>query len=246
MAPDGRAFVLEAGPPCLHTFSLDVPLKGGRGGSISPPTEEVAMAWKCYSCGTKNPNSADSCSKCGGNVAAPKSFYVGWVFGGGVIFAIFYLIGTFAGGVVIATIAAPQDATVIAEINATKKAGDAVVLALGEAKPEQVVAARAVAAEKSIKAMSPVLRNLFTWIFPAFLFVLSGVLVGFMSDGRTVLEAGIGAAVGQIGGFLLHMFVFKSDLGWLALGIGLVPGAALAVLGAWYGEIFQLRKEAKG
>jgi hypothetical protein len=202
------------------------------------------MAWKCYSCGTKNPNRADTCSKCGGNVAAPRSFYIAWVFGSGVIFAIFYLIGTFAGGVVIATIASPKDPAVIAELNAARKPGDAVVMALSEAKPEQVTAARAVAAEKAKKAMSPVLRQSLTWIFPAFLFVLSGVLVGFMSDGRTVLEAGIGGALGQIGGFLLHVYVFKTDMSWLSLVIGMAPGVGLAVLGAWYGEIFQLRKES--
>ena len=204
------------------------------------------MAWKCYSCGTKNPNRADTCSKCGGNVAAPRSFYLTWVFGGGIIFCLFYLIGTFAGGVVVATIATPEDQAVIAEINATKKPGDPIVKALSEPKPEQVTAARAIAIEKAKKAMSPVLRELVTWIFPALLFILSGVIVGFMSDGRTVLEAGLGAAIGQVGGFLLHIYVFETDLSWLALIIGMVPGVGIAVFGAWLGEILQLRKEAAG
>lgn len=204
------------------------------------------MAWKCYSCGTKNPNRADTCSKCGGNVAAPKSFYIGWVFGGGVIFALFYLVGTFAGGVVVAAISAPKDAAVLTELNASKKAEDPVANSLTEVKPEQVTAAKAVAAEKTKKAMSPVLRGLITWVFPAVLFVLSGLLVGFMSDGRTIIEAGIGAAVGQIGGFLLHVYVFDSDFGWLSLIIGMAPGVGLAILGAWLGEVMQLRKESAG
>ena len=204
------------------------------------------MAWNCYSCGTKNPNSADTCSKCGGNVAAPKSFYVTWVFGGAFIFAAFYMIGTFAGGVVVATIAAPDDQTVIAQLNSTKKAGDLPVKTLTDVKPEQITAARAVATENAKAAMSPVLREIVTWIFPLFLFVLAGMLVGFMSDGKTIIEAGLGAAVGQVGGFLLHIYVFETDLGWLALLIGLVPGIGVAILGAWLGEIMQLRKEAAG
>ena len=204
------------------------------------------MAWKCYSCGTKNPNSSDTCSKCGGNVAAPKSFYVGWVLGGGVIFALFYLVGTFAGGVVVSMITAPPDRAVLAELNASKKAEDPSYASLNEARPEQVTAARAVAAEKSKKAASPVLRGLITWVVPAILFVLSGMLVGFMSDGKTIIEAGIGSAVGQIGGFLLHLYVFESGFSWLALIIGVVPGAGLAILGACLGEIMQLRKEAAG
>jgi hypothetical protein len=201
------------------------------------------MAWKCYSCGTKNPNSADTCSKCGGNVAAPKSFYIGWVIGGGFIFALFYLVGTFAGGVVIAAMAAPDDKAVLAQINASKKTEDPIAVSLSEVKPEQIIASKAVALEKNTRAMSSVLRGLITWVIPAILFILGGALVGFMSDGKTIIEAGIGAAVGQVGGFLLQLHVFHTDFGWLALGIGLVPGAALAILGAWIGEIMQLRKE---
>jgi hypothetical protein len=204
------------------------------------------MAWNCYSCGTKNPNSSDTCSKCGGNVAAPKSFYMGWVFGGGVIFALFYMVGTFAGGVVVAALATPKDDVVLAEVNASKKAEDPIAASLSEVKPEQVTAAKAVALEKGKKAMSPVLRGFITWILPAVLFILSGALVGFMSDGKTIIEAGIGAAVGQIGGFLLHLYVFHTDFSWLALIIGIVPGIGLAILGAWIGEIMQLRKEAAG
>jgi hypothetical protein len=202
------------------------------------------MAWKCYSCGTKNPNSADTCSKCGGNVAAPRSFYVGWVIGGGLIFALLYLVGTFAGGVVVAAIAAPDDKAVLAQVNASKKSEDPVAQSLTEANPEQVIAAKAVALQKEIAAMSSVLRGFITWVFPAVLFVLAGLLVGFMSDGKTIIEAGIGAALGQVGGFFLQMYAFHTDFGWLALAVAMVPGAALGVLGAWIGEIMQLRKEA--
>jgi hypothetical protein len=205
------------------------------------------MAWKCYSCGTKNPNRVDTCSKCGGNVAAPRSFYVSWVFGGGIIFALFYLIGTFAGGVVVASIAAPKDPAIIVELNASKKPDEPIVKSLMEVKPDQVTAARAIAAEKAKKAMSPVLRGLITWIFPALLFVLSGIIVGFMSDGRTVIEAGLGSVIGQIGGFLLHIYVFKTaDFNWLYLIVGMAPGVGIALFGAWLGEILQLRKEAAG
>ena len=204
------------------------------------------MAWKCYSCGTKNPNSADTCSKCGGNVAAPKSFYIGWVIGGGFIFALFYLVGTFAGGVVIAAMAAPDDKAVLAQINASKKTEDPIAVSLSEVKPEQIIASKAVALEKNTRAMSSVLRGLITWVIPAILFILGGALVGFMSDGKTIIEAGLGAAIGQVGGFLLLVYVFETDISWLALVIGLVPGAAIAIFGAWLGEIMQLRKEAAG
>ena len=138
------------------------------------------MAWKCYSCGTKNPNKADTCAKCGGNVAAPKSFYLTWVIGGGVFFTVFYLIGTFAGGVVVATIAAPEEPAVLAEVNAAKQADAPVATSLTEVTPEQAIAARAVATEKAKKAMSPALRELITWIFAALLFIKSEVIVGFM------------------------------------------------------------------
>ena len=59
------------------------------------------MGWSCYSCGTKNPNSADECQKCGGTVAAPSNFYIGWVFGGAIFFLVVYIAGTLAGGVLV-------------------------------------------------------------------------------------------------------------------------------------------------
>jgi hypothetical protein len=190
------------------------------------------------------PNSADTCSKCGGNVAAPRAFYLGWVFGGGVIFLICYMIGTFAGGVIVESMSAATDEQILTEINATRKAGDPAVKSLLEVKPEQVIAVRAVVTSRAKAAMSPAVRGILAWVFPAFLFVLAGIIVGFMSDGKTIIEAGIGAVIGMVGGFLLHVYVFDTKYTWLVVAIGLIPGAALAVLGAWLGEVFQLRKEA--
>jgi hypothetical protein len=197
------------------------------------------MAWTCYTCGTKNSNSADTCKSCGGNTAAPSSFYISWVFGGTVIFLIMYLSGTLIGGTLIEVAAAPTDAKVLAEAKANGATAKSILTLDADLKKK----AKAAVIAKAKAQLSGVLKNVLYWFLPFILFFIGGAVMGFMSDGKTIVEAGIGQAIGQIGGFLIHNYVFDSGISWIALIIGLVVGAVLAVVGAWVGEILQDRRE---
>ncbi|MFO8071824.1 MAG: hypothetical protein R6V85_08110 [Polyangia bacterium] len=201
------------------------------------------MAWTCYSCGTKNPNSADQCQSCGGTVAAPRSFYVHWIFGGAVFFFVTYLAGTLAGGTLVEFAVSPSDAAVLARVNADLEKGMDPYDNIDTVEAEKKAAARAAVVTKARDALNPIINASLYWVLPALLFIICGIIVGFVSDGKTVLEAGFGSIVGQAGGFLLHHFVFGTGLPWLVLAIGIVPGFGLGVLGAWLGEIIQDRKE---
>jgi len=200
------------------------------------------MAWVCYSCGTKNPNSLDTCKSCGGNTAAPSSFYFHWVFGGMVIFFLMYLIGTFVGGTLIEVMVSPTDEQVVAEAAAQ---GHKVKSAM-ELEPDQASAAKTAVVARGKEAMSSAVYGAVLWALPLLLFLVGGIIMGFMSDGKTIVEAGIGATLGQVGGFMLQKKVFGNDYGWLALIIGVVIGICLAIVGAWLGEILQERRERAG
>jgi hypothetical protein len=94
---------------------------------------------------------------------------------------------------------------------------------------------------------SEAFRALILRIWPALLFVGCGIIVGFASDGITILEAGLGSILGQ--GLAVSVFVFFLDdfpIGWIDFVIGALPGAGLAIFGAWIGEKIQLRKEQAG
>jgi hypothetical protein len=204
------------------------------------------MAWTCYSCGAKNPGSADQCLKCGGTVAAPRSFYVQWVFGGAIFFFVTYLAGVLAGGVLVEAVVAPKPDAVLTEVNAHLEEGVKPYASLEGAEPDKVAGAKASLVFWAKAEMSPALSISLAWLLPVLLFVICGIIVGFVSDGRTVLEAGFGSILGQVGGFALIRYVIDIDLDVLGLAIGVVPGFGLAVLGAWLGEWFQERKERAG
>jgi len=206
------------------------------------------MTWACYSCGTKNPNSADQCQKCGGTVAAPRSFYVGWIFGGGIFFLVFYLAGTLAGGVLVEFAAAAEDADIVSYANDNRKEDESKIDKIEQLgnEPERFAAAKAAVIERNKAALSKFVKELIYWCLPALLFVICGIIVGFVSDGRTVLEAGLGSVVGQVLGWVLHVFVLDTGMPWLLLAIGIVPGFGLGMLGAWLGEWIQERKERTG
>ncbi len=197
------------------------------------------MPWKCYNCGTKNLNSEDACSNCGGNVAAPKSFYIHWVFGGAAFFLVVYIIGVFVGGTLVELAAAPTEADVLA----AAKAADPKVENIKTLKPEALDKAEAAALAKTKSEMSPIFKQLTFWFLPFILFMVCGVIVGFVSDGKTIIEAAIGSVIGQVGGFMILVYAFSQDMSYLALGIGVLPGFGLAMLGAFFGEILQDRKE---
>lgn len=73
----------------------------------------------------------------------------------------------------------------------------------------------------------------------ALTFVLTGILVGYQSPGRTEPEAAIAGAI--LGGLTLLMLrvAFDVSLSATRLGGGLVLGSALAVVGGWVGEVLQ-------
>jgi len=204
------------------------------------------MAWKCYSCGNANPNDADVCQKCGGTVAAPKSFYVVWIFGGAIAFFLVYLAGTLAGGVLVEAAAMPRDEQILAEANTLRKEGVPEFKNINTLKPEEKAAAKAIAVSKEKAKMNFICKGVLFWILPVLLFILGGLMVGFMSDGKTIIEAGIGSLVGQAGAFALHFFVLDTGLEWMVLLVGLVPGFGLAFFGAWLGETIQDWKERRG
>jgi hypothetical protein len=204
------------------------------------------MAWSCYSCQTKIPNSVDQCPKCGGTVAAPRSFYLQWVFGGAIFFFITYLAGTLAGGTLVAFAATPDDAVVLEQVNASLEQGASTYKSIETVEPDKLAAAKAVVVLRAQEQMSKVVYGLLFWVLPALLFVICGIIVGFVSDGKTIIEAGLGSIIGQLGGIFLFSYITDSSLSWLVLAIGIAPGFGLAVLGAWLGEIIQDRKEAAG
>ena len=199
------------------------------------------MAWSCYSCGTKNSNKEDTCSNCGGNVAAPRSFYVHWIFGGMIFFLVAYVVGAFVGGTLVEVVVSPDEAEILkmAKVEEGEEKPDTTM----KLKPEVLKAAKEAAINKAKKNMSPVLKNLLRWFIPIILFFIFGALVGFVSDGKTIWEAAIGSILGQLGGFLLLHYVFGSSIGWLSLGVGIVPGFGLAMIGAWLGEAWQDARE---
>jgi hypothetical protein len=206
------------------------------------------MGWSCYSCGTKNPNSADQCQKCGGTVAAPRSFYIGWIFGGGMFFLVTYIAGTLAGGVLVEFVASPENEDILAYANANKQEGETDAKSVEHLanEPERLAAAKAAVIERNKSKLSSFTKGLVYWCLPVVLFVICGIIVGFVSDGRTVIEAGLGSVVGQGVGWVLHVYAFETGLPWLALAVGIVPGFGLGVLGAWLGEVLQERKERAG
>ncbi len=200
------------------------------------------MSWTCYSCETKNPNSADACSKCGGNVAAPSNFYLQWVFGGAAFFFVTYLAGVFIGGTLVEFKVSPSDP----EIFAMAKTQGAEVGSVMELKPDQAKAAKATLVAKAKAEMSPFMMYFTYWFISFLLFIVCGAIVGFVSDGRTVIEAGLGSVIGQISGFLVLVYGLETEMSWAALIVGLVIGAGLAILGAWLGEAIQERRERVG
>lgn len=206
------------------------------------------MPWKCYSCETSNPNSADVCQKCGGTVAAPARFYGQWVLGGAVFFLIVYLAGVLAGGVLIESYVRPTDEALLKEINATRNIirQKEPYTSIEAADNELTIASKAVLITRGKAAIPIVVGIGLQWIFPFLMFIICGMMVGFISDGKTIIEAGIASVLGQVGGFFIFKYGFSPQFGFVQLVAGLIIGFGLALLGAWVGEIIQERKERAG
>lgn len=79
----------------------------------------------------------------------------------------------------------------------------------------------------------------------AIAFLVTGVLIGFFSPGKTMIEPAIAAAGLMMahGGILLVFIDEPPDLGWLLLVFAL--GTLLALFGGWLGETLQTRRLAR-
>lgn len=205
------------------------------------------MSWKCYSCGEENANEDAVCKSCGNTVAAPKNFYSIWILGAALFFMIFFMAGTMAGGVLVEAIATPSSDSILKIANDQRDQKTEKFDTLLQLKPEQMTAAKAVAISQAKAKLPPVVVGMVQWFFPAILFILCGLIVGFISDGYTIIEPGIGSIIGMFASGALMIFVFKSEaVSWVALGIAAVPGAGLGIFGAWLGEIIQDKKDRAG
>ena len=80
----------------------------------------------------------------------------------------------------------------------------------------------------------PADTKLIQWTLPVILFIICGIIVGFISDGVTIIEAGIGSVLGQLLAVVLIVYVFKTgSTSWLAFAIGAVPGARNSRISPW-------------
>lgn len=197
------------------------------------------MSWTCYSCSHVNPNSADTCQKCGGTVAAPSNFYIQWVLGGALFFLITYILGTFVGATLIEFMVAPDEPQVLVQAQSMGVQAKT----MNDLQPEEKEKAKTALISRAKEQMSPLLGGLVYWFLPTLLFIICGGIVGFISDGKTIWEAALGSIVGQGSGFALLRYVFDVELSWMALVVGLPIGFALAILGAWQGEKIQEHRE---
>ena len=78
---------------------------------------------------------------------------------------------------------------------------------------------------------------------PFLLFPVIGIAVGFISQGRTILEGAIAGTTGQVLGFLACKYYFKFDINFIELIVGLVAGFFLVAAGAYVGEAIQEKRE---
>ena len=180
-----------------------------------------------------------TCGKCGEVLTTPKKFYSGWIIGGGLVFFLMYMIGTFVGATLVEFSVQPskQDVRAAAQDQGVVLKKDDVLT------PDQQEKAQAAALAKAKQEMSGVLRALLLWFVPFILFAIAGMMVGFISRGRTVVEGAIASVVGQILGFVVMRFMYKVDLGFIELIAFIIIGFFLAGAGAYMGEAVQEKKE---
>ena len=201
------------------------------------------MYWTC-SCGTKNPENSIKCGKCSKPSPAPKKFYAGIIITGAVVFAMIYGLGIMIGGTLVAFSVTPtnEDILVQAKIIGEER-GLKFVATINDLEKEDQPLAEKAAVEKATKDMSLLVRSILLWIVPFLLFPIIGIAVGFISEGRTILEGAIAATAGQIIGFLAGKFAFHVDIHIIELLVGLVVGFLLVAAGAYMGEAIQEKRE---
>ncbi len=197
------------------------------------------MYWTCEKCETKNPENSLACGKCGAKSTAKHKFYASWITGSAIVFLIAYFIGAFFGGTLVAFSIEPVDEQVLA----MAKSQGVEAEKLENLKPDQRDKAKAAAIEKARAEMSGLVRAVLFWFLLILLYPLGGVVVGYVSEGRTILEVAIGSVVGQGVGFAAMRFMYGVDISWVELIVGLVVGFVLSGVGAYVGEAVQEKRE---
>ncbi len=202
------------------------------------------MYWRCE-CGHKNPENSSSCGKCKSNENAKKKFHYGALVSASIVFAMVYVAGISVGGTLLIFSARPTSDQVLAEANALgfKNQYNEPMKSIYDLKGEQKDKAEASAIAKEQAAMSGVMRNILYWIVPFLMFPLFGLILGYTTTGRTVIEAALGSIVGQGAGFAILKFGNGEPLTYLVLGIGVAVAFVVVMLGETIGETFQEKKE---
>jgi hypothetical protein len=201
------------------------------------------MYWTC-SCGEKNPENSVKCGKCSKPSPKPKKFYAGIIVSGAMVFALIYGIGISMGGTLVAFSITPTNEAVLEQAKIIGKAkGLKSVTAVSDLDKEDQPLAEEAAVKKATEEMSVLVRSILFWIVPFLLFPVVGVAVGFISQGRTILEGAIAGTAGQVLGFLACKFYFQLDIRYTELIVGLVLGFLLVAAGAYVGEAIQEKRE---
>ncbi len=201
------------------------------------------MYWTC-SCGTKNPENSIKCGKCSKPSPAPKKFYAGIIVTGAVVFALIYGVGIIIGGTLVAFSITPTNEAILVQAKIIgEERGLKSVTTINDLEKEDQPLAKEAAVEKATKDMSLLVRSILFWIVPFLLFPIIGIAVGFVSQGRTILEGAIAATAGQVIGFLAGKFAFHVDIHIIELLVGLVVGFFLVAAGAYMGEAIQEKRE---
>jgi hypothetical protein len=197
------------------------------------------MPWTCQKCGTRNPTNALKCGKCESPIPVKPKLSMAWALGGAVLFFIAYLVGIFLGGTLVAMTNEPSEAEIMvaaAELKIEAKSID-------KMSPKDLAAAEDAARVKTKASMSPVLRAVLFWFIPLVIFPVAGAIVGFVSEGRTVVEAAIASVIGQPIGFVVMRFGYGAEIHWLEVVIGVVIGFFVSGVGAYIGEAVQEKRE---
>lgn len=197
------------------------------------------MAWTCSSCGATNPTNALTCGKCGGKTPAPKKIEKAWIGGGTFLFFLFYIAGSFLGGTLVAFSHEPTDDQVFAA------AQDMGVKAetIHKLTADERQAAKEAAIAKATEEMSVVVRLILQWFIVLLMFPVAGAIIGYISEGRTIIEASFACTIGQVLGFLLMKYAYGLDATFIELGVGVVLGFGLSAAGAYVGEAVQEKRE---
>ncbi len=202
------------------------------------------MYWRCK-CGHKNPENSSSCGKCKSSENANKKFRLGALVSASIVFAMAYAAGISVGGTLLIFAVKPTEQQILAEANTLgfKTQYNEPIKSIFDLKGEQKEKAEAGAIAKAQAAISVVTRKFIYWIVPFLMFPLFGLIFGYTTTGRTVIEVSLGSVVGQAAGFMILKFVNGDPLTYLELAIGVAVAFGVVMLGETIGETFQERKE---